>query len=80
MFLPKRSLSGRIIFFRKAERRFNEDIGHQWGDFSGYGGTDGDYEYRLPKVPRSEVDRNRIVCCECDKRNHAKKFCVCANR
>jgi hypothetical protein len=48
-FLPVITLSGRIVWLCKVERRFNQSL-NSWGDGSGYSGTDGGYEYRLPKI------------------------------
>jgi hypothetical protein len=44
---PVRTLGGHCAWLRYVERAWNADL-NWWGDASGYAGTDGGYEYRLP--------------------------------
>jgi hypothetical protein len=46
---PVFTLSGRFVWLRQVERRYNGSL-NNWCDRSGYSGTDGGYEYRLPKI------------------------------
>ena len=44
---PITTMSGRTVWLVKVQRRWSENV-NPWCDSSGYSGTDGGYEYRLP--------------------------------